>query len=377
MKNLIYVWVLSLFIFSCGGGEDQPNQEEAGTNTTEISSGGDQDNPESMTEEGDDSEKKDVDLEEENTEYTEESSTSSTTSSTTEIKKEESSTTTTTSTTTKESNTSGNNTSTKSNTTSNTSSNTNSNTTTNTKSNSTTNTKSNTKKSGGTTKSGGTKPNPVNLSHDVWNQLMEKYVSASGNVNYAGLKGKKSVIDGYLTHLGTHPPKSSWSKNKEMAYWINMYNAFTISLILNKYPINSIMELRGGKVWMTEQILVAGKAYTLEQIEKNMLLKKFGDARIHFAVNCAAKSCPPLHNGAWTESNIQKLLDKKARDFINNSTYNTIAKKKVTISKIFEWYAGDFGGKGNLVNYLNKYSNTQIKSNASVSFNEYNWNLNK
>ena len=220
-----------------------------------------------------------------------------------------------------------------------------------------------------------TKPLPLELSHDDWHRMMSTYVNSAGQVNYAGLKREKSKIDAYLTQLGTHPPQNGWSRNKEMAYWINFYNAFTISLILEKYPnINSIMELDGGKVWTTRTMLVAGKAFTLEQMEKDMLLKKFNEPRVHFAVVCAAKSCPPLLNAAWTEDNIQKNFEVRAKKFINNPAFNDIKTNSLELSKIFEWYAADFG---NVIDYLSKYSETRIDKGPKIKYKEYDWGLNK
>ena len=105
-----------------------------------------------------------------------------------------------------------------------------------------------------------------------------------------------------------------------------------------------------------------------------ILRPQFNDARIHFAVNCAAASCPPVLNRAWTASNLNSNLDKQTKLFINNAAFNNIDEKQVELSKIFEWYKEDFG---DLITYINKYSNTKVKDNAKVSFREYDWALNE
>ena len=171
-------------------------------------------------------------------------------------------------------------------------------------------------------------------------------------------------------------PQSSWSKEKEMAYWINMYNAFTIYSILEKYPVSSIMDIEGGKIWDNKKIIVDGKSLTLNIIEKEKLLKRFKEPRVHFAVNCAAASCPPLLNKAWTEDNVLRYFSKRAKAFINNSKYNSLSEKSIEISQIFNWYAGDFGGSDKVLSYIKKYSETDISSSAKVKFKQYNWNLN-
>ena len=222
-----------------------------------------------------------------------------------------------------------------------------------------------------------TKPEKKPLSHDSFNGLLQKYVNSAGRVNYSGFKNDKAKLVEYLEHLGETPPQSDWSKNKEMAFWINLYNAFTIKLILDKYPVKSIMDLNGGKVWDVQKINIGGKNYTLGQIEADKLLKRFKEPRVHFAVNCAAASCPPLLNKAWTESNIQRYYEKQAKVFVNNSNYNTLSAKSVQLSQIFNWYAGDFGGASNVLKYVQKYSETTIKDKAKVSYREYDWSLNK
>lgn len=210
--------------------------------------------------------------------------------------------------------------------------------------------------------------------HDSWNKLLSQFVSSTGKVNYRALKGKISELETYLKLLADNPVQSSWSRNEKMAYWINAYNAFTVKLILDNYPLSSITSLSGGKVWDKKWIKLGDKTYSLNNIENDILRPRYKDARIHFAVNCAAKSCPPLLNRAWTAANLNSNLSQQAKKFINNSAFNQVGTNKVVISKIFEWYAADFG---NIVDYLNKYANTKINANAQVSYQEYDWALNQ
>ncbi|MEZ4920767.1 MAG: DUF547 domain-containing protein [Saprospiraceae bacterium] len=211
------------------------------------------------------------------------------------------------------------------------------------------------------------------LSHTDWNILLQKHVSTSGKVNYAGFKADKRALEHYLALLADNPPQSDWSRKEKMAYWINTYNAFTIQLITENYPVSSIMKLDGGKTWDVKRIVLGGKSYSLNQIENEILRPQFKDARIHFAVNCAAKSCPPLWNQAFTAENLNSALDRRARQFINNSQYNKLSGSSISVSKIFEWYAGDFG---DLIAYLNTYASTPVDSNARIQYMEYNWDLN-
>lgn len=212
-------------------------------------------------------------------------------------------------------------------------------------------------------------------SHDQWNQLLQKYVNAKGNVNYAGLKSNKAALQSYLDLLAKNPPQNSWSSNEQLAYWINAYNAYTVKLIVDNYPINSIMDLHGGKPWDVKWIKLGDKTYSLNNIENDIIRPRFKEARIHFAVNCAAASCPPLLNQAFTATRLNSQLEKQTKSFINNTSYNQIKSGEVQISKIFEWYKSDFGSS--LINYLNPYTEIDIKKNAKVKFKEYNWSLNK
>lgn len=213
----------------------------------------------------------------------------------------------------------------------------------------------------------------TNPDHQLFGELLKKYVSAAGKVDYAGLSTDESKLDQYLSILEKNLPEDSWSRNQQLAYWINAYNAFTIKLILDHYPVVSIMDIDDGKPWETKWIELGDRTFSLNHIEHEIIRPQFNEPRIHFAVNCAAKSCPPLANLAFTEQNIDDLLIERTKNFINNTEFNTFKKDQASISKIFEWYASDFG---DLVSFLNRYSDTKIDSGARISFKEYNWRLN-
>ncbi|MEZ4985998.1 MAG: DUF547 domain-containing protein [Saprospiraceae bacterium] len=217
-------------------------------------------------------------------------------------------------------------------------------------------------------------PDPVTVpQHEQWDRLLQKHVTASGSVNYAEIKQDLDKLQTYLEELKLQPPQPSWSKAEEMAYWINLYNAATVHLIAERYPVSSIMEVDGGKTWDVKRVKVGEALYSLNQIEHDILRKRFGDARIHFAVNCAAKGCPPLLNTAWTATNLASNLERQTRLFVNNSVYNRL-EGEVKVSRIFEWYASDFG---NLVGFLNRYSVKSIPEDTPIEYLEYDWALNR
>lgn len=215
---------------------------------------------------------------------------------------------------------------------------------------------------------------PPSFSHKIWDEVLRRYVSSSGKVNYKGLKANRTQLDAYIDLLTQNSIQSNWSRKEKMAYWINAYNAYTVKLIVDNYPVSSITKLHGGSPWKVKLVTLGGKKYSLDQIENEILRPQYKDARIHFAVNCAAKSCPPLLNRAWTADNLNRNFEQQAKQFINQQTFNLISAEQVQISKIFEWYAVDFG---NIIEYLNKYSDTKINPNAEVTYKEYDWKLNE
>gem|GEM_PF-2693155 len=214
----------------------------------------------------------------------------------------------------------------------------------------------------------------VSPDHESFNKLLQTYVSDAGVVDYAGLKMESDKLTKYVEALGKKDINALSGRNAKMAYWINLYNAATLKLVLDNYPLGKITDLDNGKTWDVKRINVNGKKMSLNQIEHDILRPQYNDARIHFAVNCAAKSCPPLANRAYTANNLESLLESRAKSFINNSKYNQLNKNSITVSKIFEWYREDF--TPDLLSYIKKYSTTEIDSDAAIKFKDYNWALN-
>ncbi len=212
------------------------------------------------------------------------------------------------------------------------------------------------------------------LSHQIWDTLLNKYVSSSGSVDYQGFKRELPKLSGYLDLLSTNPPKKDWSRAEQLAYWINAYNAFTIKLILDHYPLESIMDLQDP--WDTPFIMIGSKKYTLNQIEHDVIRKQFEEPRIHFAVNCASQSCPELINHAYTASKLDTQLERQTRAYINNPKHNEISTGHVKISSLFDWYREDFTHSGTVIDFLNMYTDKSISADAKISYKEYDWSLN-
>lgn len=216
------------------------------------------------------------------------------------------------------------------------------------------------------------------IKHDLWNNVLSKVVSDKGNVDYEELVKKSSEFNQYLELLRLNHPESNWNKNERLAYWINAYNAFTIELIINNFPVKSIMNIKDGEMsaWDIKFIKIEGRTYSLNDIEHNILRKKFNEPRIHFGVNCASYSCPRLLNKAFTSDNIDSQLNILTKEFVNDTKHNIITNQKIEVSQIFNWFKEDFTKTGTLIEYLNKYSKVKISPDAEVKFIEYNWSLN-
>ncbi|MGJ8591735.1 MAG: DUF547 domain-containing protein [Aquaticitalea sp.] len=212
------------------------------------------------------------------------------------------------------------------------------------------------------------------IEHQEWNTLLQKHVSKTGEVDYIGFKNDMPALQSYLDILAKNLPKKTDTKNATLAYWINAYNVFTVKLILDNYPLKSIKDIKNP--WGQKFIILENRAYSLEEIEHE-ILRKMDEPRIHFAINCASYSCPNLLNEAFVESKIEKQLEHTATSFINDKTKNGITKDNIEISKIFDWFSGDFKNNGSLIDFLNRYSTVKIDANAKVKFKNYNWDLNR
>ena len=213
----------------------------------------------------------------------------------------------------------------------------------------------------------------------IFDSLLQKNVDKTGRVDYQSLKNNETLLDNYLAYIQNNEPTKDWSSNKKKAFWINTYNAYTIKIILNNYPLKSIRDIKidGKTAWKIPFVKVGQKRYTLDQIEHEILRKKFNDPRIHVGINCASVSCPRLWNFAFTEDNIAYSLDNLMKEFINDTTRNKISKKNVALSEIFNWFSKDFIKNGTIISYLNTYAAIKISEKASIKYLTYDWSLNK
>ena len=210
--------------------------------------------------------------------------------------------------------------------------------------------------------------------HKSWDTMLKNFVDDKGNVDYQGFMKESETLNLYLEQLGSNTVNENWSREKKLAYYINLYNAATVKLILDNYPLASIKDIN--KPWDKAWIRYGGELISLGEIE-HKILRKMNEPRIHFAINCASYSCPKLLNEAYTEGKLDNQLDKATKDFVNDPGRNIISENKVELSRIFKWYNKDFENNGSLVVYLNQYLKSSINPDVKIEYLKYNWSLNE
>ncbi|NOS57024.1 MAG: DUF547 domain-containing protein [Cyclobacteriaceae bacterium] len=223
-------------------------------------------------------------------------------------------------------------------------------------------------------------------SHEIFDRLLKKNVTADGKVNYKAFIKDSVELNRYLAILSSTPPdEKTWSKNEQMVFWINAYNAFTIKLITKYYPLKSIKDIGTGiqipfvnTPWTVRFFKIGNDKMDLDNIEHGRLRKKFDDPRVHMALVCASKSCPILLNEAYDAKRMDEQMAKQATAFLADPFRNKMSADKPQLSMLFKWYGGDFNKKGGSVRgFINAHSPIKIKSDANISYLDYDWGLNE
>ncbi|MDO9375017.1 MAG: DUF547 domain-containing protein [Ferruginibacter sp.] len=219
--------------------------------------------------------------------------------------------------------------------------------------------------------------------HEKWSALLQRHVSPTGVVNYKGFKADLPKLKEYLDILSRQQPASNWTKNESLAFWINAYNAFTVKLIVDNYPVKSIKDLNPGlsvifvnTIWDKNFFSIGGNKMSLNDIEHRRL-RKMNEPRIHFAIVCASKSCPRLLNSAYEAGTLDQQLTAAGRNFLADPFKNKPAVSNPKLSKIFDWFSGDFSSKGkSKIDFINQFINIKIDPNTNISYLDYDWSLN-
>ncbi|NRB68566.1 MAG: DUF547 domain-containing protein [Vibrio sp.] len=224
--------------------------------------------------------------------------------------------------------------------------------------------------------------NTTKVDHQPWQQILDKYLITEGEYTLfkyssVGVQDKQQLKD-YIDQL-SHINPLQLSKAEQYPYWVNLYNAITVDLILDAYPIKSITKLGGlfsFGPWGDEVVSINGKELTLNDIEHRILRPIWNDPRTHYAVNCASLGCPNLQTQAFTADNTEQLLEQAAKEFINSNKGVLQLKGKTQLSSIYDWFAEDFGNKQELIQHLAKYRPELANLNGKFSY-EYDWDLNE
>ncbi len=232
------------------------------------------------------------------------------------------------------------------------------------------------------------------IDHGAWQELLDGYVAPDDDgvnlVDYAALQANAddtAKLAAYLDRLQAVDP-SGYSRAEQMAFWINLYNALTVQVVLSEYPVDTIREIHEGLVpnsgpWGDVRAEVNGQGLTLDNIEHNILRPLWKDERIHYAVNCAAYSCPHLQSTAFTAANTESLLEQGAREYVNNTRgVDFVDDDFIVISSIYDWYGVDFGdNEESIVAHLAAYAEgdlaPRLEGFAGVIDYEYDWSLNQ
>ncbi|MGI9306903.1 MAG: DUF547 domain-containing protein [Gammaproteobacteria bacterium] len=226
------------------------------------------------------------------------------------------------------------------------------------------------------------------VSHDAWDSFLARYVSPGGGVarvDYGAVSdADKAALDGYIKTLADASPRA-FSRDAQLAYWINLYNALTVKTVLDNYPVSSIKKISSGFLptgpWDDKLVSAEGKELSLNDIEHRILRPIWKDARLHYAVNCASIGCPNLAARAWTAENAEEMLDAAAAAFINHPRGAEVRGGELHVSSIYAWFAEDFGGEdAAIIAHLKQYAAPELRARldgiSNIAGDDYDWSLN-
>lgn len=235
----------------------------------------------------------------------------------------------------------------------------------------------------------------LEIDHSAWQHILDNYLvlshQAIKNTNnerrlfsYQTVSHHdKQVLSNYIDYLQTIDPRE-YNKNQQFAYWVNLYNALTIKIVLDNYPIKSIKEIGDGYSgpWNTKYLLIAKQKLSLNDIEHNILRAIWQDKRIHYVVNCASMSCPDLLPHTLNAKTLEQQLNRAAEYYINHPNTIIFDERTIKLSSIYNWFSSDFGETQQaLLNHLKHYAKPELKTQLSLFSGElkfdYDWKLNE
>jgi len=227
-------------------------------------------------------------------------------------------------------------------------------------------------------------------------RVLERAVTPEGRVRYKELKENPTDLDALVGQLAAISPENRPelfpTREAQMAYWINAYNAFVVHEVVQHYPVESVRDLKFGfglLFFKRKQFVAGGRRYSLDDIEHGMLRQRYREARVHFAVNCASASCPPLRREPYRPEKLEAQLEDATLSFIQRRENVWMRGDVLFLSAIFDWYKEDFAraaaakskGKPTVVDYVTRYLPAEVaervrRENPRVEFYNYDWTLN-
>lgn len=223
------------------------------------------------------------------------------------------------------------------------------------------------------------------VDNSLYAQVLQRHVD-NGLVDYVGLKANRAPLDAYLNMMGSVDP-ATLSRDEQLAFYINLYNAATLKLIIDHYPVESIKDIGPffSTPWKQKVVVLDGELVTLDNIEHDIVRPTFKEPRIHFALNCTAMSCPPLLTAPYEAQTLNKQLDTAAIGYINDGNNNYLDGNKLYVSEIFDWFSEDF--PEDFIRWFVRYARGELKAGMDavivsgrtlkVKYLDYDWSLNE
>lgn len=223
-----------------------------------------------------------------------------------------------------------------------------------------------------------------------WNQVLKSYVQ-DDRVDYASLKNNPTELKQFLDKAQSLSSDDfkTWQNERQIAFWINVYNASILQIVIREYPISGGFSLKGfaypknsiqqiSNVWDLKTIQIFGNQISANDIEHEILRKQYDEPRIHFALVCASVGCPPIRKEAYTGLILEAQLEDQVNKFLSDPKKNFMSEEGIEISKIFKWFEDDFGGLTGVRDFIKKRKpGWNIHSSTNVDYLEYDWSLNE
>jgi hypothetical protein len=230
------------------------------------------------------------------------------------------------------------------------------------------------------------------VDHRVWDRLLKTYVVPGSDglnrVAYSRLKADHAQLKAYVASLEAIDV-AALDRPEQFAFWANLYNAKTIDVVLDKYPVKSIKDvslggglksLVGGGPWQAKVITVAGQSMSLDDIENVVMRPTFKDPRVHYSVNCASVGCPNLQPDAFTGANLEQQLTAAGKAFVNSPRGVVVTGGRAKVSSIYSWFKADFGGTdAKVLDHLKSFASPELKAKldplTTIADHDYDWAL--